>query len=213
MARSRNRGNLDGRIPDARRRYRTLETGAAPADEQTPLERAQAAQAQRVGPVLSPPIGVGGAPGADLDVHGDSIVRESFRVQGGFVAVPAGWAGIGMESLVAGGEAYIQSFDRTSSVYAPLRLVGNPIKWYIGGSGAGEVNGTGVDIAGAYHVSGTQVVGPQIAGWPGYTTGAYSVGAVYSQAEVTALANAIVALQSTMDSLIGALRTHGLLGP
>jgi hypothetical protein len=119
-----------------------------------------------------------------------------------------------MESFVSGGQAYLQAFDRTGAAYATMRLVGSPINLWVGGTQVAGFTASGMNLAaGAYAVSGTQVVGARQTGWPAPGgPGVYTVGAVYSQAEVTALRDAINGLQSTMQSLIGALRTHGLLG-
>ena len=107
----------------------------------------------------------------------------------------------------------MQGYDRTTAAYLPLRLSGSTNEWYVGGAQVGGVDATGANVTGVYKVAGTQVVGPRQTGWPALGgPGVYTVGAAYSQAEVTAIRNGLNTMESTMQSLVAALRTHGLLG-
>lgn len=75
----------------------------------------------------------------------------------------------------------------------------------------------------SYRVSGTQVVGPQATGWTAFSgavvankaaytpAASYTVSAAYVQAEVTAIANAVVAANQRLRAIEEAIRTHGLI--
>lgn len=78
-----------------------------------------------------------------------------------------------------------------------------------------------IDVYTSYSVNGVKVVGAQIAGWTAATgsafTGAFNsslalpVGAAYSQAEVTAIASALITTRQRLKAMEDALRQHGLI--
>jgi hypothetical protein len=80
---------------------------------------------------------------------------------------------------------------------------------------------TSVNTGVSYKVAGTKVIGARQTGWTAATGTpnkgafnadlAFTVGATYSQAEVQALAAALIAERQRTKALEDALRTHGLI--
>ncbi|MGL5528932.1 MAG: phage tail protein [Plesiomonas shigelloides] len=78
-----------------------------------------------------------------------------------------------------------------------------------------------IDVSTSYSVNGVKVVGAQIVGWTAATGSAFTgvfnsslalpVGAAYSQAEVTAIANALITTRQRLKAMEDALRQHGLI--
>lgn len=83
-----------------------------------------------------------------------------------------------------------------------------------------QVSGS-VNVSGSYKVAGIQVVGAQQTGWTAATGTAnkgafnadlaFSVGTTYSQAEIQAIAAALIAERQRTKALEDAMRTHGLI--
>lgn len=78
-----------------------------------------------------------------------------------------------------------------------------------------------IDVKISYSVNGVKVVGAQVTGWTAATgsafvgafnaSQAFSIGAAYSQSEVTALADALITTRQRLKAMEDALRQHGLI--
>ncbi|CNH80438.1 Uncharacterised protein [Yersinia massiliensis] len=78
-----------------------------------------------------------------------------------------------------------------------------------------------VNALASYKVAGLKVLGPRETGWTASTGTAlktafnanlaFTTGATYSQAEMTALANGLIAARQRIKALEDAMRTHGLI--
>jgi hypothetical protein len=88
-------------------------------------------------------VGIGTTgPGALLDVNGNGLYRNLLRVQGS-VTVPSGASAIGLELFQSSNNAYVQSFDRTNSVYSPLYFAGSQFVFQNSNVGIGTANPNG----------------------------------------------------------------------
>ncbi|MGL5280664.1 MAG: phage tail protein [Plesiomonas shigelloides] len=84
-----------------------------------------------------------------------------------------------------------------------------------------QVIASPIDVSTSYSVNGVKVVGAQVTGWVAATGSAFTgsfnasqalpVGAVYSQSEVTAIANALITTRQRLKAMEDALRQHGLI--
>ena len=76
------------------------------------------------------------------------------RFEGTGALIPAGATGMGLEFFQSGGNAYVQSYNRTSSAFAPMILRASSVTFDSGSTTLATISSTGLAVTGSVTSSG-----------------------------------------------------------